>query len=625
MIDLAEVGAFVSSDTPGSFRLRFGLYLPGIRSQDGFEVVVRVIHGDDRFVPGILPCDFPLNFAADHPLGLWTAEVPISPVANTNFGQPGIYLYRYQLWWTSPSSGRQLVTLWFTDPFARRTDIGLLSAIAIPVSRDEFQWTDASYKTPELDDLVVYELQVEEFADSFDGVIRQLPYLESLGVNCLELMPVTSVKLDFDWGYGPLHYFAPNERFGGPAGLKRLVDTCHASGIAVILDVVYQHVDPFFAYKSVYDDVNATPGAPRVASPMIGQNGPFGPQADFSLAFTQNYFMAANRNWLDEYHVDGFRYDEVTDLYQSPTDTAYAKLAYDTYLYSLDLGRFQKDPASYSRIIQCAEALGIARTVLASTYTNCAWQDELLEKARSIVGGNPVDAAFAHVLDPYFNGYPPQKTVVNASGDPVAMPVAPFQYLETHDHSQLIVCAGTVEDGFFPPGDRNRFYKLQPLVIALYTAQGIPMLWQGQEFADNYNLPDRGNARVGLRRDTHWEFFYDQCGSPLIRLYRILGNLRRTHRVLRSRESYYYYLQSLQQGSQTLAYHRHAPATAVLAEEYAMVILNFSDGAAKISLPFPKAGPWREVLDGQMELQIPFDNATQLVTVPSNYGLVFIL
>ncbi len=625
MIDLSEVGAFVSTDSNGTSSIRFGVYLPGIQSQAGFEVFARVIHHDDRFVPGISPQDVPLTWVIGHPLDLWTGSISLQAIANTNFGRPGVYLYRYQLWWTPPGGTRQLVTLWFTDPFARETDIGLLSAVTVASASDSFEWSDANYKTPELDDLVVYELQVEEFADTFDGVIQQLPYLQGLGVNCLELMPVTSVKLDFDWGYGPLHYFAPNQRFGGRDGLKRLINACHAAGVAVILDVVYQHVDPFFAYNSVYDDVNAIPGAPRVASPMIGQNGPFGPEADFSNTFTQEYFLTANRNWLDEYHVDGFRYDEVTDLYQGPTDSGYAKLSYETYQYALNIGRFQQDPASYSRIIQCAEALSIARTVLANTYTSCAWQDDLLNKASSILAGNFVDADFAHLLDTNFSGYPATKTVTNAAGAPVDMPVAPFQYLETHDHSQLIVSAGTAGYGVFPPGDRSLYYKLQPFVIALYTAEGVPMLWQGQEFADNYNLPDSGDARIELRRDTHWEYFYDEYGSSLIRLYRILGNLRREYRCLRSRDSYYYYLQSLQGGSQTLAYHRHAAAANGEPEEYAMVVLNFSDSDASIGLPFPKAGTWQEKIDGQIQVQVASDGATQTVNVSSHYGLVLIL
>jgi maltooligosyltrehalose trehalohydrolase len=629
MINLNEVGAFPSLNASGHFTVRFGLYLPGVRSADGFSVVVRVIHESDRFNPAVSTTNFPVNWTSGSALDLWSANVPILAAgAPSHFGQEGTYLYRFQLSWAAPGSGAtpQVLVLWFTDPFARATEIGELSAFTLARNPTPPNWTDGAYKTPALDDLVVYELQIEEFNDTFDGVVDRLDYLQSLGVNCLELMPVTSVKLDFDWGYGPLHYFAPNARFGGGDGLRRLVNACHAANVAVILDVVYQHVDPAFPYKLVYDAIASFPGAPRIANPMIGSDGQFGPQADFSQPFTQDYFATSNRMWLDQYHVDGFRYDEVADYYFSPTDTAYAKLAYDTYQYSLGIGRFQQTPPTYSRIIQCAEDLSDPRGILRNTYTCATWQNELLGKAEDMVYWNYADANFAHLLDPRFSGYPDTKTVNDAAGAPVDMPVAPFQYLESHDHSQLIVFAGTQNDGFFPPGDRSRFYKLQPYAIALYTLQGIPMLWQGQEFADNYNLPDNGSARVGLRRDTHWEFFYDQYGQPLVRLYRRLGLLRRTNPALRSRESYFYYLPSLQ-GTQIIAYHRHFTATAIAPEQYVMVLLNFADHAATITLPFPKAGTWTEIIDADIRTQrltIAADGATQPVSVPSNYGCAFV-
>ena len=629
MIDLSEVGAFPSV-TPGGFSVSFGVYLPGIRGADGFDVVVRIIHTQDRFNPAVPTKDVSLTWNPNNPLDLWSGSVPIGPIAGTNFGSEGIYLYRYQLWWTPSGGQRQLITRWFTDPFARQTDVGQLSAFVLSRTPASFQWADDAYHTPELDDLIVYELDTEQFNDTFDGVIDRLEYFQSLGVNCLELMPVTSVKLDFDWGYGPLHYFSPSAHLGGPDGLRRLVNACHSQGMAVILDVVYQHVDPSFAYKLVYDNVNAAVGAPNVSSPMIGAMGPFGPIADFSQVFTQEYFAASNRRWLDEYHVDGFRYDEVTDLYQSPTDTGYAKLAYDTYRYSFSFGRFVTAANSYSCIIQCAEALGIAPTVLRNTYTSCAWQNDLLDTAEYIVAGNAPSDGLAHTLDPFFsNRYPPTKTVVDAAGTSIDMPVAPFQYLNSHDHSHLIVFAGTTGGGAFPPGDRSHYWKLQPLAIALYTSQGVPMLWEGEEFADDYNLPSDGSARIGLRRDAHWEYFYDDFGQPLIRLYRRLGQLRRTSAALRSRESFYYWQQSLQ-GTQMIAYHRHAAATASSAEQYAMVVLNFSGQADTIRLPFPKAGTWTEKLDDDVRsspLTVQVASAGDLVgiTVPSNYGFVWML
>jgi maltooligosyltrehalose trehalohydrolase len=629
VIDLTEVGAFPSV-VPGGFRIQFGLYLPGIRATDGFDVVVLVIHKDDRFDPAIQPKRLSLTWNAGHPLDLWSGPVLVQPVAGTNFGTQGLYLYRFQLGWTPPGGTRRLITRWFTDPFARQTEIGLLSAVTLSRNPAPFGWTDDAYKTPDPDDLIVYELQIEQFNDTFDGVIERLTYLQSLGVNCLELMPVTSTKLDFDWGYGPLHYFSPSAHFGGPDGLRRLVDACHQSSMAVILDVVYQHVDPDFPYNLVYAGVNNTSGTPKVPSPMIGSDGQFGPQADFNQTFTQDYFGVSNRHWLDEYHVDGFRYDEVTDLYSSPTDNAYAKLAYDTYRYSLGIPRFQRGANSYSRIIQCAEALWKAPDVLRGTYTSCAWQNDLLDRAEAIAGGAAPSNDFAHDLDPFFGSlYPATKTVVNAAGNPVDMPVAPFQYLNSHDHSHLIVFAGTTGSGPFPPGDRSRFWHLQPFAIALYSSQGVPMLWEGEEFADAYNLPGDGFARVDLRRDTHWEYFYDDFGVPMIRLYRRLAQLRRTCRSLRSRESFYYWQQSLQ-GSQLMAYHRHAPAGLAQPEEYAMVILNFAAYADTIQVPFPKAGQWTEKVDendrpSPMTISVANPGDVQRVTVPSNYGYIFLL
>jgi 1,4-alpha-glucan branching enzyme len=165
---------------------------------------------------------------------------------------------------------------------------------------------------------------------------------------------------------------------------------------------------------------------------------------------------------------------------------------------------------------------------------------------------------------------------------------------------------------------------LQPFAIALYTAQGIPMLWEGEEFGDNYELPQSGAARINLRRDVNWEYFYDDAGVPLIQLYRILGQLRASSPALRSRESYFFYQQSLQ-GNSIVAYQRHAPATATRAEQYAIVLLNFSGNSGNITLPFPKAGLWAEKINTAITLNVPFDGASLTVSVPSWYGYVFVL
>jgi maltooligosyltrehalose trehalohydrolase len=632
MIDLSEVGAFPAVTAPDQFSVRFGIYLPGIHSSDGFEVIARVIHSDDRFDPSILPVNFSLQWQNGHPLDLWTVTVPLIPVAGTHIGLAGMHLYRYELWWTPAAGVRQRVSPWITDPFARAAEIGNMAAFNLDPAPVPFVWTDDAYTTPELDDLVVYELQVEEYNNTFDGVTDRLIYLKSLGVNCLELMPVSSMKLDFDWGYGPLYYFAPSMRFGGGEALKRLIDAAHAQGMAVIVDVVYEHMDTLFPYYCVYNDLASAAGAPQPVNPMMdGWNiYNFGPKPDFTLAFTQNYFLTANQQWIDEYHVDGFRYDEVTELYVAPMDAGYRALVEQTYLHSLTVPRFQGASGGYSRIIQCAEALGKAATVMAQSYTNSAWQNGLLSLAEGVVGGAAATDDYAHQLDPSFMGYPATTAAVDAAGNAIQMPVAPFQYIESHDHSQLIVFAGTGGDSGdpTPEGDRSQYFMLQPHAIALYTLQGIPMLWQGQEFADNYNLPNTGLSRVHLARVTHWEYFYDAYGSPLVSLYRRLGALRRSVRALRSRASYYYWQQSLQ-GTQVVIYSRHAAASGTDAESWALVLLNFGGLDSTVAAPFPVAGTWREMVDDSfratpLEVTPATDGEAVSVTAPSHYGQIWV-
>ncbi|MDQ2711040.1 MAG: alpha-amylase family glycosyl hydrolase [Acidobacteriota bacterium] len=288
MIDFSGMGAFPFFDAGGNPHISFGLYLPGVRGSDGFSVVVRIIHSADRFNVSVKTQDQAMIWNPGNALDLWTADVALAADGASHSGEDGEYLYRYQLWWTPAGGSQQLITAWFPDPFARSTDIGLMSSVWLAQSPPVFNWTDGSYKTPELQDLVVYELQIEEFNETFDSAIDRLEYLDGLGANCLELMPVTSAKLDFDWGYGPVYHFSPSPRFGGGDGLKRLVDAAHARGMAVILDVVYEHVDKAFAYYRVYNDIANKSGAPTPASPMVkGWNiWGFGPAADFTQSFT---------------------------------------------------------------------------------------------------------------------------------------------------------------------------------------------------------------------------------------------------------------------------------------------------------------------------------------------------
>lgn len=244
VIDLNEVGATPTTDAAGQRLVRFGIYLPGITINKGYRVQVRVLHEHDQFVRGIEPKVFDLDWHNGSPLDLWDVTVELTAHADGNFGTAGRYLYRFQL-----LRGNRIVTFWFSDPFGR----GTLSAFDIDAAAEPFQWTDAAYRVPEVDDMIVYELHVGEFNETFDALVAQLPYLKGLGVNVLELMPVSNVKEEVEWGYTPLGYFAADERYGGAKAMKRLVNACHEQDVAVVLDGVYAHAHPEFPYNLVYE------------------------------------------------------------------------------------------------------------------------------------------------------------------------------------------------------------------------------------------------------------------------------------------------------------------------------------------------------------------------------------
>ena len=202
MIDLSEVGAHVASPAGQDATARFGVYLPGITFDKGYRVKVKVIHESDQFRRQIPPRELDLFWHAGSPLDLWDGTLSLNPTpaGADHFGQPGRYLYRFEL-------GGRLSPLTFRDPFARESGLGTLAAFRVEPGRAPFAWTDAAFRVPEVDRLVVYELNVGEFNQDFDGVTAQLDYLLGLGVNVLELMPVTDVKEQVEWGYTPLGYY----------------------------------------------------------------------------------------------------------------------------------------------------------------------------------------------------------------------------------------------------------------------------------------------------------------------------------------------------------------------------------------------------------------------------------
>ncbi len=173
------------------------------------------------------------------------------------------------------------------------------------VDHSAFQWHDAHWQAPPLASAIVYELHVGTFTPqgTFDAVREKIAYLKDLGITHIELLPVNSFPGRHGWGYDGVSLFAPQESYGGPEGLKRLVDACHQAGLAVLMDVVYNHLGPSGNYLGKF-------------GPYFTHlhNTPWGDAVNFEDAGShevRRFFIDNALMWLRDYHCDGLRLDAV--------------------------------------------------------------------------------------------------------------------------------------------------------------------------------------------------------------------------------------------------------------------------------------------------------------------------
>ncbi|MFW6080750.1 MAG: malto-oligosyltrehalose trehalohydrolase [Desulfosalsimonas sp.] len=176
------------------------------------------------------------------------------------------------------------------------------------IDHKAFSWSDDNFQPPPLSSAVIYELHVGTFSGkgSFDGMIEHLDHLADLGVTHVEVMPVNGFSGSRGWGYDGVNLFAPHESYGGPDGFKRLVDACHAKGLAVILDVVYNHLGPAGNYLDhfgpYFTDRYQSPWGMAINLDGSGSHE------------VRSFFCDNAAMWMRDYHVDGLRIDAVHAL-----------------------------------------------------------------------------------------------------------------------------------------------------------------------------------------------------------------------------------------------------------------------------------------------------------------------
>ncbi len=224
------------------------------------------------------------------------------------------------------------------------------------VDHSRFPWTDDGWQPPPLESALIYELHVGTFTSegTFEAVIGRLDYLAGIGVTHVELMPVAEFSGAHGWGYDGVDLYAPHHAYGGPEGLKRLVNACHERGLAVLLDVVYNHLGPAGNYIGRFGPYFTK----RYATPWGEAVNLDGAESDE----VRRFFCDNAHSWLRDYHIDGLRIDAIHAILDTSAVHFLEQLAVEVQQLQAELGRYllliAESDLNDPRVIRSAEVGG---------------------------------------------------------------------------------------------------------------------------------------------------------------------------------------------------------------------------------------------------------------------------
>jgi maltooligosyltrehalose trehalohydrolase len=448
----------------------------------------------------------------------------------------------------------------FPDPASRFQPHGVHGPSQV-IDPSTFVWSDRAWRAPALDDLVIYELHVGTFtpAGTFDAVATRLDYLTALGVTAIELMPVGDFPGRRNWGYDGAALFAPARCYGTPDSLRALVDAAHERGLAVILDVVYNHFGPDGAYAHAFSPYYFSD---RHTSPWgrgINFDGPHSEEV-------RRFFIENALQWVLDFHVDGLRLDATHAIEDDSRPHFLAQL---TSSVRAEAGRdvlfIAEDHRNLAHMMRPVESGGFG--------LNAVWADDFHHQARVHAAGDREGyyAAYFGGTDDlattlrqgwYYTGQVSPDTRKRRGTDPSALEPPHFVVcIQNHDQVGNRVDGARLHHQIDPASYRA-------LSALLLLVPHTPLLFMGQEwatsapflfFTDHHeelgrqvtagrraefagfeafsgeDVPDPQERETFDRSRLPWPESGAGDHAAVLRLYRRLLALRRTHPALASR------------------------------------------------------------------------------------------
>jgi len=367
-------------------------------------------------------------------------------------------------------------------PYPEEKTSGVVSVFQ--TAQTPYIWQTQNFVRPEKKDLVIYELHIRDFSDakSYQLMIDTVQYFKRLGVNAVELMPVNEFEGNSSWGYNPDFYFAPDKAYGPKNKLKELIDTYHANGIAVIMDIVLNHsygLSPLV--QMYYDDINNRPMTDNPWYNVTSPNTAYSWGFDFNHESpdTKRFATRVMKYWLTEYRFDGFRFDFTKGFTNKPGDG----WAYDqsriNILKSYADSIWTYSPGAYDILEHLTD--NSEETVLAN-YGIMLWGNMNYSYGQAAMGFPDDDFSWISYKNRTWNN-------PNLIG-----------YMESHDEERMMyrnLNYGQSNDNYNIKDTATALKRTELAAAFFLTVPGPKMIWQFEElgYDTSINYPDRIGAK----------------------------------------------------------------------------------------------------------------------------------
>ena len=388
--------------------------------------------------------------------------------------------------------------------------IGIVSTFKI--NKDEYSWKNNDFKIKDRDNLLIYELHLRDFTSTSDlnGAISKLDYLEDLGINAIELMPVQEFDGNDSWGYNPCFFFAMDKAYGTREMYKRFIDECHSRGIAVIFDVVYNHATGAHPFAKLYWDSKNNKTAENNPWFNVDAPHPYSVFHDFNheSEFVKTFVKRNLKFLLDEYKIDGFRFDLTKGFTQRQCSESTASDYDDNRIAVLKEYYDAIHEANENAVVILEHFCCDEEEKELANYGLKLWRNGNYAYCQSGMGwseGSSFESIYTGTNGMKFGGY--------------------ISFMESHDEERTAFKAKEYGNGDLKTNLSNRMKSMAANMAFFLTVPGPKMIWQFGEMG--YDVSIEENGRTG-RKPLHWEYLNDQYRKNLVDTYTMLLKLRST-------------------------------------------------------------------------------------------------